>query len=142
MKSFRRTLDRSIKGFTLIELLIAVAIIAVLAAIIYPSYQNMVTRSHRADGSTLLMDTAQALERCYTRFYAYNDNRCTANPVGRTSEGGFYRITDASEIEATSFTLVAVPQGRQTRDTQCANFTLDHRGARGVSGAGPAAECW
>lgn len=130
-------------GFTLIELLIAVSVIAVLAAIAIPAYQNMVTRSHRAEATTLLMNSAQALERCYTRFYAYNDARCTANPVGRTSEGGFYQITAASTIEATAFTLVAAPQGRQVRDTDCGSFTLDQSGRRGLSdeNADPD-QCW
>ena len=133
---------RKVVGFSLLELLIAVGIIGILAAIVYPRYQDMVIRSHRADATTLLMDAAQSLERCYTRFYAYDDNRCTASPVGRVSEGGFYRITDDSDIEETSFRLVAVPQGRQENDTECGNFTLDHRSARGVSGSGSADNCW
>ena len=38
------------RGFTLVELMIVVAIVAILAAIGYPSYQNSVQKSRRADG--------------------------------------------------------------------------------------------
>lgn len=44
--------------------MITVVIIGILAAIAYPSYQEQVRKSRRADG--MLMQTAQELERCYT----------------------------------------------------------------------------
>ncbi|NYZ66145.1 prepilin-type N-terminal cleavage/methylation domain-containing protein [Endozoicomonas sp. SM1973] len=53
-------------GFSLIELLIVIAIVGILAAVGYPSYQEYVMRSRRADAQSALMQMANAMERRYT----------------------------------------------------------------------------
>lgn len=53
-------------GFSLIELLIVIAIIGIIAAIAYPSYQDHVTRTRRADAQAALMQMSQAMERAFT----------------------------------------------------------------------------
>jgi type IV pilus assembly protein PilE len=128
-------------GVTLIELMIVVVIIGILAAIAYPSYQNQVRDSRRADGKAALLQTAQQLERCYTRFASYNNAGCgVALPVG--SPEGFYQVT-AAALNAGSFTLDAVPQGDQANDAECGTLRLAHTGAQGSQGAeGDANDCW
>jgi len=59
------------KGFTLIELLIAVAIVGIISAVAYPSYQSSIIASRRADAKAALVGFAQAMERYYTNNGAY-----------------------------------------------------------------------
>ena len=55
------------RGFTLIEMMVVVAIIAILAAVAYPSYRDSVARGRRSDAKAVLTEAAQWVEREYTR---------------------------------------------------------------------------
>jgi len=135
----------SARGFTLIELMIAVAILAIVMGIAIPSYNQWVLESGRADAKGVLMQSAQTLERCFTRYNAYDDENCAlAEDDTVTSENNKYVMT-VTTLAADAFTLTAAPQGGQANDTECEDFTLNHQGRKGVSaGTDPALidECW
>ncbi|MEX1033051.1 MAG: type IV pilin protein [Cellvibrionaceae bacterium] len=76
-------------GFTLVELMIVVAIIAILAAVVYPSYQNNIEKGRRSDAQGALQGLAQAMERFYTNNSTY---------VGAGSAGGGGNTTGAPTI--------------------------------------------
>ena len=91
----------SLHGFTLIEAVIAVAIVAILAAIAFPSYDRFVRSSRLENARADLLNNAQRLERYYAqnrKFTGFdklkNDNRFF------TIEGSY---------EANHFTLTAKP---------------------------------
>jgi len=54
---------RVVKGFTLIELMITVAIVGIIAAFAYPSYQGVLASSARGAAQADLMAFAAAMER-------------------------------------------------------------------------------
>lgn len=129
----RRTPNRD-RGFTLIELMIVVVVIGILAAIAYPSYQNYVLRSHRADAQAEMMNLAQAMERCYTINNTYNPTGgcVTLPPAGRYA---FAFVPNPPA--ANSYEIRATPQGSQANDA-CGMLTLNHRGIKTPT----ANRCW
>ncbi|GMU42675.1 MAG: type IV pilin protein [Xanthomonadales bacterium] len=137
-------MNRRNRGFTLIELVIVVAIVAILGAIAYPSYQNYLMRSRRADGREMLQRVASAQERFYTNRNTYTADLLTAaglNLGTNSSEAGYYTIGIAVAADGQSYTLTAAPQGVQTSD-RCANLTINNVGARGYSGSSTNGSCW
>lgn len=129
------------RGFTLIELVIAVAIVGILVVIAYPGYEEQMRKTRRAEGKAALNEVAGRLERCYTRFNAYDHATC-AGVANMTSENGYYEIS-ASAIAASSYTLEAAPRKTQVKDTKCGTLTLSHVGVRSHSGTPPEGyACW
>lgn len=137
------------KGFTLIEMMIVVAIVGILAAIAWPSYQESVKRSNRAEAKTELMDIAQRLQKCYTTYGRYDDppgdDQCgvfdsLAAPGYTTRGRGFYIITIAPLAPAnqrTSYILTATADlAPQITDVGCETLTLTHTGQK------EPADCW
>lgn len=147
----------SSSGFTLIELMIVVAIIAILAAVAYPGYQDSIRRGRRAEAKALMVEAAQFMERRYTTNNSCYDNPCGSNaapalPVDlrtiprneATASRQYYQIT-LGGVTRTTYTLTATPQNDQVHDT-CLALTLNQAGTRTAAGK-PATdpttqECW
>lgn len=83
------------QGFTLIELMIAVAIIGILAAIAYPSYNEYVIRTNRVDTQNELMRLASSLQEYKVLRHSYNG----ANLGDFHSNGSFPRANPLYNIQ-------------------------------------------
>lgn len=137
-------------GFTLVELMIVVAIVAILAAIAYPSYQQHVMKSRRATAQSCLLEIGQFMERFYATHMRYDKTTAGASvtlPATQctTDLAGHYLLQFASgEPTSGSYVVEAVPQGRQaTLDTRCGTLIFNHRGEKKVSVSGtPVSDCW
>ena len=136
------------RGFTLVELMIVVAVVALLAAVAVPTYPTSVRKARRADARSALATAAQMMERFATEQGANGYRTAMLSDVGgatvvakASSDNGYYQLS-FTNLTATAYTMRAVPQGGQVRD-DCATFTLDERGVRGLVGsAKPVSECW
>lgn len=138
-------------GFTLIELMITVAIIGILAGIAYPSYQDHVFKSRRADAKAALSGLANAMERYYTENNDYAGASASGVPLSTvfssTSpvDGGTAAYNLRINAAGTStYMLHAIPTGPQSND-RCGTLTLAHTGAKSVINAHTgvvATDCW
>lgn len=117
-------------GFTLIELMIAIAVIGILAAIAYPSYQDFVRKARRADGKEALVRLQIEQEKWRTSHTTYTgtiDGTAGLSGLGlpTTSSEGHYTIAiTANSATGTGFTATATAQGAQASDANCTVLTL------------------
>lgn len=134
--------DSPRRGFTLIEVLIVVAVIALLAMVALPAYQGSVRKAHRTEAKAALAAAAQMMERHLTEKSTYATATLGATGVYPDHSENRYYALALSDLDVTTFTLTATPQGSQAVD-ECGSFTLTQAGVRGVSGGSlSAAECW
>jgi type IV pilus assembly protein PilE len=133
------------RGVTLIELMIVVVIVGILASVAYPSYQNYILRSKRAEGKALLLDAAARQERYFADNNRYTDDVTELNysdPALSAEEN--YELTIATgpsgDID-TSYTL-SVEAQFGGGDAECGDLTLDSRGTQGRSGSASVDRCW
>jgi type IV pilus assembly protein PilE len=138
------------KGFTLIELMIVVAIIAILAAVTYPSYQSAVIKTKRANGWATMMQLMQQQERYYSQNNAYLAFASTDSPSsgfktfsGDSAASSPYLIKGevCTGDTIANCVLLTATQVSPFSDPKCGDLMLDSTGQRSVSVTG-AKDCW
>jgi type IV pilus assembly protein PilE len=135
-------LHQRARGFTLIELMVTIAIVAILAAIAIPSYQEQVRKSRRGQAKADLVELAQTLERRHTVNNSYAGALpYTVSPKdsGTTARYNITPVTIAAGAQA--FVLTATPIGAQAND-RCGTLTLSNTGVKTKTGSAPMSECW
>jgi type IV pilus assembly protein PilE len=131
------------RGFTLVELMIALAVVGLLAAVAYPSYQQQVAKGRRTDAKQSLLELAQKMERFYTERGTYAGATLGSSGLyPDVSSGGYYSLTIVAQ-NADGFSVRATPRGIQVGDA-CASFLYNQLGEQSVSSDASitAVKCW
>jgi type IV pilus assembly protein PilE len=124
-------------AFTLIELIISVAIVGILAAIVYPSYSDFVSRSNRSEGQRELVRIANLQEQFFVdnRVYTEDMTKLGLNAQPFLTELGHYSIN--ATVTGATFILQATAINMQAeQDTDCPSLSITHTGNI------TPAECW
>lgn len=130
-------------GVTLLELIIAVAIVAILTAIAYPSYENQLRKGRRASAQSFIVDLANREQQYLLDARSYATGGTALADLGFANEAAipsdvsrFYTITIAVGATTTppSFTITATPKAG-TQQVADGALTLDSTGAKTRNGA-------
>jgi type IV pilus assembly protein PilE len=127
---------RAPRGFSLIELMVALAVVAILASVAFPSYLAYVRTSSRTEAQSLITDAATRQQQWLVdrRAYATTMTQLGVSvPADLASKYTFAIATADGPPPTYTFTATAI--GDQTKD-KCPAMTIDNTGNRTPS------TCW
>lgn len=136
---------RRIRGFTLIELMITVAVVGILAAIAYPSYDNYMKRARRSAAQQLMQKIATREGQYLLDARSYNLTIAGTGSINITSTddwtcaatctNAYYTVKVEVDNSATPpyYKITGEPTTKQASD---GTLTLESTGtkARTISG--------
>jgi len=153
-----RRIHMPAKGFTLTELVIAIAILAILAAIAYPSYRGQVLRGNRTIARNQLVELAQKQEEQQIKRGAYATTFDRLVSIDQTTvyvdrDGGYaaalssdsiYELAFQGTPSSSEYEIRATPVGNQTDDEDCAWLQIYSNGRRTAEDDGGTSnpDCW
>lgn len=126
-------------GFTLIELLITMVIVAILAALVVPSYRNYLITSKLSEAFDSLVSYRVRMEQSYQDNNNYGASNCSVtNPIGKY-------FTYNCQISSNGQGFTATATGKSTEGLGGYSFTIDETGTRVTTQFPTAtvpANCW
>lgn len=129
---------RAARGFTIIELMIAVAIVAILAAVALPAYNDYITRGKIQEATSALSAMRVKIEQYYQDQRSYV-GACQPGTVAPLPTGLKYFAVSCNIPDASHYTVTATGAGF--------TFTIDESNTRATTAVPtgwslPASNCW
>jgi type IV pilus assembly protein PilE len=141
MKTIHIHLNASwtMRGFTLIEVMVTLAIVAILAAIAYPSYIRHVRTANRLEAKANLMEATQFMERSFTASNSY----VVALPAGlavspRIGTPQYAIAFTPNQPTANTYIIQATPITPAQQQDICGTLSISNTGVTTPAIAG----CW
>ena len=130
------------RGFTLIELMVTVAIVAIIAAVGYPSYTKHMARSKRVAAQAVMQNLVSKQEQHVLNARSYATSLADLGVAVPHDVSASYTITVSTDAgPPPTHSVRAVPTGAQaSADAGCGTLTLASTGAKTQSGA--STDCW
>lgn len=100
-------LARSARGFTLIEVMITVAIVAILASIALPAYNDYILRGRLVDATNALASMRARMEQFYQDNRTYAGGPCATSTTIKT----FTMVCNGADLSATAYKVTATGSG-------------------------------
>jgi len=123
------------RGFTLLELVIVVVVVAVLASVALPGYQDQVRKSRRASAQSHLLDIAQREQQYLLDTRSYASTIAALNMATPAEVSAYYTVAiTTAGGPPPSFTASATPIASQAGDLGGAALTVDNTGLKTPAG--------
>ncbi|WP_296244104.1 MULTISPECIES: type IV pilin protein [unclassified Psychrobacter] len=117
------------RGFTLIELLIVVAIIGIISAIAYPSYQDYLEKGIRADMMSEMQNIASQIEGRKLAQGRYSNDLLTGLGGDYPADKPLYEVTFSPNPLTSQWEISAKPKSG-SRMASDGTLTLNHQGLK------------
>ncbi|MBY5949102.1 type IV pilin protein [Photobacterium rosenbergii] len=134
------------KGVTLIELLIVTAVIGILGAIAYPSYQTHTLKAYRSQAMTDLIKIQLTLEEQFTKDSYYSFSLVTGGTCSFCeSKPDRYKLSiDSSGTGEDRYIIAAIPQSTSGQDQDsCKTLSLNAAGiGKALDNGTTISGCW
>lgn len=132
------------KGFTLIEVMVVVAIIAILASVALPSYENYVRRGKIVDATAGLSQHRVQMEQFFQDNRNYGTAGAACSPAVPVSDYFTFTCT-VGNPNTTFITTASSKAGRMTASANSYVYTINETNTKATTafpGKSGTASCW